>query len=284
MGLSCRHAETGPRKRRGVVLGEERHSNATPGTIVTDVADSPRAMPARLPYPAAMGLLDRFRRRPAEPSGRTPQEQRDDARDLASSLVDPGFLGRTDAIAAVTEMVEDDSDYYPDLSGAAAAEIAASMWDRRLAVEAEWSDEGDYERLLLAFGDLESRGVVARMNFTCCQTCGHEEIGDERADDSRGYTFFHQQDAEHLAPGASELFLAFGAFGPDPSLDADLLARSLAGEPEARSEVIDRSEERIANEVVDALTSRGLRVEWSGNADQRIQVVDVDWRKRLPVN
>jgi hypothetical protein len=231
-----------------------------------------------------MGLLDRFRRQPAEPPRRPAQEQRDDARTFARSLVNPGFVARGEAIAAVREMVADDADSFPDLGADEAGEIAASAWAERVAVQDRWTDEGDYERLLLAFGDLEAGGVVARMSFTCCQNCGHTEIDDEASAASRGYTFFHQQDAERLAPGASELYLAFGAFGPDPSLDEDLLLRSRAGEPEARAEVVGRSKERIATEVVDALTARGLQVEWSGSSEQRIRVVEVDWRKRLPVD
>ncbi len=221
-----------------------------------------------------MGFLDRFRRRstatsgtPPEPDPETPrpsiEDQRDDAGALAAGQLGPGLCSREDAVSWLADVIEDDPESYPDLSARDAVEILAATWARLAAVQASWSDEGDYTRLRAAFDELDASGVVARMNFACCQTCGHSEIGDQSTGASRGYTFFHQQDAERLGPDGGDLYLAFGAFGPD---------QALAG-----------SEERVAAEVVDTLTRHGLGVEWDGTNQQRIRLPDLRWRKRLPV-
>ena len=99
---------------------------------------------------------------------------------------------------------------------------------------------------------------MGRMDFTCCQTCGHAEIDDELgpAREERGYTFFHQQDTERIADG--QLYLAYGAFGPEVT------------------------EEAIAGAVVERLRAEGLAVTWNGETTSRIEVAIGDWRKPLP--
>lgn len=242
-----------------------------------------------------MSFLDRFRRRtppsPGTPpaAGRAPDaegpsidQQRADAVAAAEATIHPGFVTRADASSWLVDVLQDDPATYPDLTPQAAVEITEAAWTRLAAAQAAWSDEGDYPHVRAAFEELEGRGVLARMNFACCQTCGHSEMDDERREDSRGYTFFHEQDSERLAPDGGDLYLAFGALRPDPSLDPDLLARSADGEEEARSVVVAASEERIAAEVVEALQRHGLTVDWDGTNRQRIRLPDLRWRKRLP--
>jgi len=70
-----------------------------------------------------------------------------------------------------------------------------------LAEQQKWREPGDYDRMAAAFARIQQQGVPARMNFTCCQTCGIDEIDDERTPLRRaaageypwrewGYTFF----------------------------------------------------------------------------------------------
>jgi len=97
--------------------------------------------------------------------------------------------------------------------------------------------------------------IVARQNFTCCQNCGHSEIGDEMSESSRGYTFFHMQDTDGAIEGGG-LYLAFG------STDADGTA-----------------EIAIGKEIASAVRAAGLKVEWDETNRARI-FVTVDWKKR----
>lgn len=39
----------------------------------------------------------------------------------------------------------------------------------------------------------------------------------------------------------------------------------------------------VAQAIVEALRAEGLRVKWNGSAGTRITLLDVDWRRPLPV-
>ncbi len=125
-----------------------------------------------------------------------------------------------------------------------------------------WPTETDCDRLDFAFYRLEEEaGIVARQNFTDCQTCGHYEIqGELQARQKQrpvvGYTFYHEQDTEHLVDDGT-LYLAFGAVE--------------AGEP---------AELAVAQRVVTVLREAGLTVTWNGSTKTRILVQDLDWKKR----
>lgn len=125
-----------------------------------------------------------------------------------------------------------------------------------------WPDITDCDRLDAAFDDLEAHGILARQNFTCCQTCGHAEmkaeIDEARADGRRvaGYVFFHRQDTDYAVDGHG-LFLAFAA--------------TVRGETAAAA---------IGRRVAEAVTRQGLAVSWDGSAETRVRV-PMQWKKRL---
>ncbi|MGO1594682.1 MAG: DUF6891 domain-containing protein [Ancrocorticia sp.] len=146
--------------------------------------------------------------------------------------------------------------------------------------------EGPYAQLAEAFEDLQSQGITARMDFACCQNCGHTEIPDERTPAAesaaypyveQGYTFFHAQDSDGLAEGATHLYLAYGAFPggrylsqwPDsePTTDA---------EKRAFTTMVRESEAQVGQLVTQTLRGHGLNVEWDGDTNSQISVV-ADW-------
>lgn len=114
----------------------------------------------------------------------------------------------------------------------------------------------DTDRLTQAFDALRGDHIIVAEDFTCCMTCGIDEIGGERDADSRGFVFYHEQDVKRARSGQG-LLLAYGAFGGDPE-------RSLA----------------IGNELAGALRAAGLSVEWDGTIQERILVKPLDWRTR----
>lgn len=194
------------------------------------------------------------------------EEQVRRAGQLAVAVVSSGFVARPDAEQHLVELVADDPETFPDLDARRTRQIVAQVWRERLAIESTWTDEGDYPAVRDAFDDLERAGVVARMSFTCCQTCGQEQINDEATPQARGYTFFHSQDADRLAPVTSELYLAFGSFtADDPGHDPR-----------------DTRDTRIGAEVVQTLSAHGLAVDWDGHPGTRIRLPRLDWRKQLP--
>lgn len=145
--------------------------------------------------------------------------------------------------------------------------LAPAVFAAQAAEERTWPVPTDCDRLDRAFAALERRGVVARQNFACCQTCGHAEIGDEiesgtAEEPVRGYAFFHRQDTESAAAGEG-LYLAYGAVMPGPASPAEW----------------NRAATEVAGEVVTALRAEGLDAAWNGDLEMRIGVPLI-WRRR----
>jgi hypothetical protein len=227
-----------------------------------------------------MGLFDRFRApKPA------PLDPETDAqvREFAASMIGTGFY-------ALDEVQQSVADNFEEADPGACAAIIDELWAARLAEQQTWQGPSSYDRLRAAFDSLDSNGIIARMNFADCQTCGHDEIVDERVPGSdgqlheRGYTFFHQQDSESL-PSGDVLYLAFDAF-LDQVIGAEELAKTEAGDTEARRRAAPLWQEaqlQVGREIVDALRTQGLTVTWPETVDARIQVEVAPWRKPLPV-
>ncbi len=169
--------------------------------------------------------------------------------EYADLMVRGGFVERDEVVEAVV-------DSFPEeVSEQDAEALVERLWAARLSEQAGWPAETETDRLMGALAELDDAGVVARANFTCCNTCGTTEIGAEADENSRGYVFFHQQDTERAAEGGG-LYLAFGTFG--------------AGDAAA-----------VGREVVAALEAAGLRVQWNGSPTTRILVTPLTWQVRL---
>jgi hypothetical protein len=222
-------------------------------------------------YSASMGTFDR-----PTVAATPPSPAVDVVREEATRLIAPGFRTRLQAQAEVIELFDDDPEMFEGEAPLAADEIAAivdDVWSERLLTEQGWSSISDADRLASAFVELEASGVVARMNFSCCGSCGHGEICGEVAhgQSARGYVFFHRQDADGLVEGtAPSLYFDYGAFGDD--------AQFPDRESYATAAIV------IGHEIVHALEAAGLRVEWTGDLGRRIRVVDLDWRRRVPTS
>ena len=220
---------------------------------------------------------------------------REALRETARQRIRSGFVERDGLAEALTEY-HDDIELPAAVMLAAAQEAVDAEWAARLAEQASWTEPGDYQRVAAAFDELAGQGIIGRMNFTCCQTCGHAEIGDERTPRSAeeagasegypfrewGYTFFHEQDAERLADEPADLFLAYGTFCPAPGVDPDLVAMGCEDEGEEQDEVARQSALIVGRLIVAALRRQGLAVDWPEDVSHRICVTDLRWRMPLP--
>jgi Zn finger protein HypA/HybF involved in hydrogenase expression len=102
-----------------------------------------------------------------------------------------------------------------------------------------------------AFEKLNEGTIVARANFSCCQSCACSEIEDEAAEGDTGYCFYHAQDNDGLKERA-RLYLAFGSMDEDAN---------------------DEEYVKVGNAVVAALAAEAdLKVEWDKSAATRILV------------
>jgi hypothetical protein len=64
-------------------------------------------------------------------------------------------------------------------------------------------------RLVGVFKELRKNGYFAKMNHTCCQSCGWSEIPDEK---SNKVVFFHRQDAVDLC-ASGNVYLSWAGDG-----------------------------------------------------------------------
>lgn len=241
-----------------------------------------------------MGWLDRLlgrgsdradRSAPAEPAAASVTD--DDLREAARQMVLPGFASYDEAVEQVRDFLElEAGDPRPE-------QTVAEVWSKRKAEEATWGEGSDHARLAAAFAELQGKGLVARMNFTCCNTCGTAEIDDERTRLDAvppgdypfrewAYTFFHQQDAEQLAETPATLYLTYSSFRPAPDVDPELLAAARAGDERARTQLIEQTDAAVGHLVAESLRNHGLDVDWSGDIGRRIAVTIHEWRKPLP--
>lgn len=184
-----------------------------------------------------------------------------DLREQVELWVRPGFLSRGDVLEYARDFRDDDE---VPLDDDQLGQLVEEVWKARLAEQETWPAYTDADRVAAAFADLDANGVVARMNFTCCQTCGVTEIDDERPTDrpSTGYVFFHQQDAERLADDPAHLFLAYGTLDPEQGRVAE-------------------QDEAVGEQIRAALLAQDLPVEWNGSSTQRIAVGPLTWQRRL---
>lgn len=180
-------------------------------------------------------------------------------------LIRPGFVSLDEALETAGSFAEDEA---LPVRADEIERIVTATWDDLADCQRDWSSEGDYEKLRAAFSDLEHAGVVARMNFACCQDCGHAEIESEKTTGQTGYVFFHQQDAERLAGDDAQLFLAFGLFAANSPETADERAGA---------------ERQLGRLIATTMRSNGLTVDWDEQASSRIAISISNWRKRLPL-
>ena len=223
-----------------------------------------------------MGLFGRFRKSEStRPATDAPQSSAELVRAEASRLISPGFRTRAQVREEMIDLFEDEGlEMFGDGQPLSRDEIAAivdDVWAERLRAQQTWFGLSDADRLESAFAELEASGIVARMNFSCCGSCGHAEIAGEVAEDRspRGYVFFHMQDADALVEAdAPSLYFDYGAWSGD-------------GGPYPDRESYAAAAVAIGHDIVHTLGAAGLRVEWNGDLGRRICVVGLDWRRRL---
>jgi hypothetical protein len=183
-----------------------------------------------------------------------------EVRSFVAKRVAEGFDSEEDIVEDALEYFAEEFEDNLQLS-AMARKFAAELMASHLEEESHWSDETDCDRLDHAFDELETLGIVARQNFTCCQTCGHAEIWEEieqvKQDfEVKGYVFYHMQDTDRVVE-EGRLYLAYGAL-----------------------DNADESTIQVARTVAQTMQKYGFRVDWNGSLDKRICLENLNWRRR----
>lgn len=119
------------------------------------------------------------------------------------------------------------------------------------------------DRLAKAFSGLREQGLLAEMNFECCQSCAGAALTWmavkklEAGVPVAGCVYWHGQDDADI-DRCGEVYLAFG------QMDS------------AEWGSIGRPATVVGRMVVDALLAEGIRVEWNGVEHRRILAIDPD--------
>lgn len=127
-----------------------------------------------------------------------------------------------------------------------------------LEEEKSWLGTTDCDKLSNAFNELTENGIIAKENFTCCNSCGSYEIAQHAIKGDVGYVFYHQQDTERAVEGEG-VYLSYGHIG-----------------------VAKKSLSEITEQIVQTIEKHGLKVEWNGSVNTRM-LVNLDWKKRITV-
>jgi hypothetical protein len=145
-------------------------------------------------------------------------------------------------------------------------EIEFAVDEEIKAHEAEkstWPTTTDCDRLDAAFVQLNEAGIISLHNAGYTQSDGYDDFKTALSSVPNpecviGYCFYHGQDLERAVAGQG-LFLAFGPTNP-------------------REEETNGTEvgQRIAKRLIEA----GLRIEWNGAFNSRIQIHPFDWKRR----
>ena len=196
----------------------------------------------------------------AEPERIASQEEIDEAiSGWVGRKLREGFDTRQEIIQGVTENIDDE--YEAEDVQKRVARETDRQFEEYLKNQLSWPEQTDCDRIDAALAALEGKGIVARQNFACCQTCGLAEIEEEieefaKTADPVGYTFYHMQDTERACDGGS-LYLAYGTVGGT-----------------------DEEAVKIGETIRDTLTQHGLTVEWDGSVGQKICITGLDWKRR----
>jgi len=187
-------------------------------------------------------------------------EDFDDLHDFIKVQVAAGYAPADEIVDEAVEVFTDSTLDVQALRVAAGAITEQAIVGHRTE-QGSWPATTDCDRLDAAFAELDTAGILARQHFSCCGTCGAEEIKvviqqtQKAGLAARGFTFFHIQDTEHAVAGES-LYLSYG------SADADK-ASAVA----------------IGHEVIDMLQKHGLAPLWNGKHAHRI-ALPLTWQRR----
>lgn len=180
-----------------------------------------------------------------------------DAHETIRELVWSGHHSHAEVDEMVHELVDGPVD------DAALRDAVAAEFVRKSAAEQRWPRETDCDRLDRAFAMLESDGIVALKNAGTTMSDGLDDVAEARESRGaalcKGYCFFHGQDVQRALAGEG-LLLAFGSFDDDPS-----------------------NKREVGRAVRRALEAEGFAVTWDEDPDRRIEIPQLEWRRRSPM-
>jgi hypothetical protein len=127
-----------------------------------------------------------------------------------------------------------------------------------------------HEKLKQLFKDLRKQGIISRMNFSCCSSCGGYEIttmAQKRIDEGtpkesiRGCCFYHHQDQQGWDRNES-LMLRYGDMSSEKYGDIGLPTIE------------------VGKIITSLLDKYGVQYKWDGNPNSCIEITNPDAGQR----
>jgi hypothetical protein len=133
----------------------------------------------------------------------------------------------------------------------------------RLKEQSIWPPVTDFDKLVQAFDNLNSAGIVALHNAGMTKQDGEgdsEEVHEDllkKGIKTKGFCYYHWQDIERVVDD-THLYIGFGDFNNN---DKDAL--------------------EIGSQVALALESQGFKLNWDRTVATRIEITNIKWQKRF---
>lgn len=136
----------------------------------------------------------------------------------------------------------------------------APEFEKKAEAEKAWPPVTDCDRLDSVFERLTTRGILCLHNAGYTMSDGHEDANEALSNQPEnayfGYCFYHGQDLERAVNGEG-LMLAYD------HVEGDVPGKSLVG-------LVIKEELEIA----------GFSLEWDGTSNKRINIPQMDWKRR----
>jgi hypothetical protein len=167
-----------------------------------------------------------------------------------------GFSSKNNVLQMIEDLISEEGEADLDMLRKAADE----EFRKKSSAERIWPPSTDCDRLDDAFVELNERGIIALQNAGMTMSDGHEDVSQQLRkrgrEGIRGYCFYHQQDLDRVLDGLP-LYLAFG---------------DLEATREGKTDV--------GNQIKAVLEGHGFPVTWNGDAETRMMIERLDWKRR----
>ncbi|RJY09271.1 DUF6891 domain-containing protein [Aurantiacibacter aquimixticola] len=178
-------------------------------------------------------------------------------RDQLRVLVWSGFFNEDDLELYCGDLTYDkDSATHVDVL----REYGNALMAKKRVAEAGWPARTDWDKLDEVFAALETCDILSLHNVGYTTSDAHDDawqtIREASDREYRGFVYYHGQDVER-AVDAMPLFLGY-----------DSIAEG------------EKAKRELGEEIVAAVREGGFAVDWSGDPETRMSIVDLVWKKR----
>lgn len=186
-------------------------------------------------------------------------ELRQEAYQLLEEGIRFGFENQDELFESIRDVFYDEEDFDDEWLGQAIND----RYIRYQKEAADWEKPTAFDKLAIAFDQLAKERIVALHKAGHTKSDGVEDCMEvvnilaEHQVKMKGYCYYHSQDlARAIDPEIKSLFLGFDSV--DRNDDAAIV---------------------VANTIIDILQRNGFEVSWPGTVEQRIEILNIDWKK-----